>query len=105
MPIVNVHRIESAPPLILTNYYLTFAVYDAVSQGFNIELDVGLVTAAGQYAMLRSPVPLQNYTVQATTSWVGGTPTRQVTYVTPPGYGDVVSIGGTLYYAIVVTVV
>jgi len=68
---------------------------DFNGQTFPIVLDAA--TPAGKYAVIYSPQKLTNYVGATVTGPASAT-------VTPAGTGEVVSISGTRYYAVVVTV-
>jgi hypothetical protein len=80
----------------------TVPAFDGNSEVFPIQLDAGLIKRAGRYIIVKSATALTNYS-GATASFVGTSPLR-VKRVTPAGSGDVVGIGGTDYYCVVVTV-
>jgi hypothetical protein len=71
---------------------------------FPITLDSGLITGPGTYALVYSPVPLTSYVGAGAITWVGS-PTGTATVITGAGGGTYIDIGGTKYFAVVVTVV
>ena len=77
---------------------------DFGSATFSIALDPTLITSPGNYAMVYSPVSLTNY-AGATASFISAPSFGYSSItVTPAGNGTVVNIGGTTYYAVVVTI-
>jgi fibronectin-binding autotransporter adhesin len=78
---------------------------DFSSTAFSISLDPAVITTLGQYAVIYSPVPLTNYIGAAAPTWT--TPpsfSYGLITVTGAGDGDIISINGVRYYAVVVTI-
>jgi hypothetical protein len=76
---------------------------DFKGQTFPIVLDLATVNTPGKYALFYSTSKLTDYAGASSVTFSGATSLTAT--ATPAGTGEVVSIGGTKYYAVVVTVV
>lgn len=85
----------------LANAFISAPDTDFGGVTYPIVLNSSLITSTGKYAIVYSPLPLYHYE-GASVTW-SGTPNGTAT-VTPAGEGDVVTIDGNTYYAVVVTV-
>ena len=103
MPLLRIQRYRSASGVIIEDYFVTAASYDADGESIVLQLDPSLFGAVGNYAVIRTTGLISNLA-----SPIGPTPTW--TSAHPSGYsvsaplpGNAV-IDGTPYNVIYVTV-
>lgn len=99
MPAINVHRYVS-PTYSFQDYFIATSSYNANNAPVVIEIDTGFLYSPGEYAIIRSVLPLQNYTIAATINLTPANGPYYISSVTGPGIGDVREINGTNYYCI-----
>lgn len=103
MPLLRIQRYKSATVAFVT-YFVTAPSYDAAGQDVAVDIDPGLVSVQGEYAVLRTVGTLSTKTpVGPTATWIGGGP-HPLGYTLSAPYIGVRVIGGTSYNCILVLV-
>jgi hypothetical protein len=100
--VVTLTTIPATSTIDPNNAFIFAPSSDFKNLPYAITLDLTVINTPGKYAIFYSSRRLTNY-VGATVGFSGST-SLQAT-VTGPGNGEVVSIGDTKYYAVVVTVI
>lgn len=108
MGVVTVHQSSrTATPLVIApaNAFISAPSTDFANTAFPLKLDPALITSTGQYAVIYSPRPLTNYVGTGTPTWVStpGFSYSSIT-VTTQRIGTPISISGTVYFAVLVTI-